>query len=162
VDSRRVAASGLLLLLSAGAALADEGAPDAAAAAQQPVVQQHGEASYYSDKFQGQTTASGDRFSQHKLTAASRTLPLGSRVTVTNEANGRSVDVTVNDRGPYVDGRVIDLSKKAAEKLKMKEDGVAPVTVEARPSSQPTEELKQKLQEKAAQQQDAPEQTAAN
>jgi rare lipoprotein A len=155
---RRVVSLGLpLLLLSAGAALADEALP----AQQEPVVQQRGEASYYSDKFQGQTTASGDRFSQHKLTAASRSLPLGSRVTVTNETNGRSVDVTVNDRGPYVDGRVIDLSKKAAEKLKMKEDGVVPVTVEARPSSQPTEELKQKLEEKAEQQEDLPEQAAA-
>jgi rare lipoprotein A len=159
---RRVVSLGLLLLLSAGAALADEAPPgDASATQQEPVVQQRGEASYYSDKFQGQTTASGDRFSQHKLTAASPSLPLGSRVTVTNETNGRSVNVTVNDRGPYVDGRVIDLSKKAAEKLKMKEDGVVPVTVEARPSSQPTEELKQKLEEKAATQSDAPQQEAA-
>ena len=152
-----------VLLLSAGAALADEAPPpdDAPAAQQEPLVQQRGEASNYSDKFQGQKTATGDRFSQHKLTAASPSLPLGSRVTVTNETNGRSVNVTVNDRGPYVDGRVIDLSKKAAEKLKMKEDGVAPVTVEARPSSQPTEELKQKLEQKAATQSDAPEQEAA-
>jgi peptidoglycan lytic transglycosylase len=149
-------------LLACGAATADE-TPESAATSPQgePVVEQHGDASYYSDKFQGQTTATGERFSQHKMTAASPSLPLGTRVTVTNEANGKSVDVKVNDRGPYVDGRVIDLSKKAAEKLDMKEEGVAPVKVEARPSSQPTEELKQKVKQKAAAQPDAPQQEAA-
>ena len=116
----------------------------------EPVLQQQGEASYYADKFHGRKTATGETFSQNKLTAASRDLPLGTHVTVTNQENGKSVDVKVNDRGPYVDGRVIDLSKKAAEKLDMKDDGVAPVTVEARPSAQPTEELKQAVQEKAA------------
>ena len=125
----------------------------------EPVLQQQGEASYYADKFHGRKTATGETFSQNKLTAASRDLPLGTHVTVTNQENGKSVDVKVNDRGPYVDGRVIDLSKKAAEKLDMKDDGVAPVTVEARPSAQPTEELKQAVQEKAAE--TAPEQESS-
>jgi rare lipoprotein A len=109
----------------------------------EPIAQQRGDASYYSDKFKGQPTATGEKFSQNKLTAASRELPLGTRATVTNEANGKSVNVTINDRGPYVDGRVIDLSKKAATKIGIgKDDGVAPVRVEARPSSQPTANLK--------------------
>jgi rare lipoprotein A len=116
----------------------------------EPILQQQGQASYYADKFHGRKTATGETFSQDKMTAASRDLPLGTRVTVTNQENGKSVDVKVNDRGPYVDGRVIDLSKKAADKLDMKEDGVAPVTIEARPSAQPTERLKQAVQEKAA------------
>ncbi|HEY0526716.1 MAG TPA: septal ring lytic transglycosylase RlpA family protein [Stellaceae bacterium] len=115
----------------------------------EPVLQQQGGASYYADKFHGRKTATGETFSQNKMTAASRDLPLGTHVTVTNQENGKSVDVKVNDRGPYADGRVIDLSKKAAEKLDMKHDGVAPVTVEARPSAQPTEELKQAVEEKA-------------
>ena len=71
---------------------------------------------------------------------------LGTRVTVTNQQNGKSVDVKINDRGPYVDGRVIDLSKKAASKIGIKEQGIAPVKVEARPSSQPTEDLKAAVQ----------------
>ncbi|WP_247878929.1 septal ring lytic transglycosylase RlpA family protein [Azospirillum brasilense] len=86
---------------------------------------------------------------QNKPTAASRELPLGSKVTVTNQDNGKSVDVIVNDRGPYVDGRVIDLSKKAAKQLDMIEDGVAPVRVEAKPSEQPTEAVKEKVEAKA-------------
>jgi rare lipoprotein A len=119
------------------------------AADDEPVLQQQGDASYYADSFHGKKTATGETFSQNKMTAASRDLPLGTHVTVTNQENGKSVDVKVNDRGPYVDGRVIDLSKKAAEKLDMKHEGVAPVTVEARPSAQPTEELKQAVEEKA-------------
>jgi rare lipoprotein A len=109
----------------------------------EPLAQQRGDASYYSDKFTGQPTATGETFSQDKLTAASRELPLGTRATVTNEQNGKSVDVKINDRGPYVNGRVIDLSKKAASKIGIKEQGIAPVKVEARPSSQPTEDLKE-------------------
>ena len=96
-----------------------------------------GKASYYADYFHGRRTASGERFSQHKLTAASRTLPLGSRVLVTNADNGRSVEVVINDRGPYVKGRVIDLSKRAARQLGMIEDGVVNVRVEARAEPQP-------------------------
>jgi rare lipoprotein A (peptidoglycan hydrolase) len=93
-----------------------------------------GKASIYHDHFQGRKTATGDTFSQNKLTAASRDLPLGSKATVTNRKNGKSVEVEVNDRGPYVDGRVIDLSKTAAERIGVTaSQGVAPVVVEAKP-----------------------------
>ncbi len=115
----------------------------------EPVIVHEGEASFYGGSFHGKKTASGERFDQNKPTAASRELPLGSKVTVTNQDNGKSVDVIVNDRGPYVDGRVIDLSKKAAKQLDMIEDGVAPVRVEAKPSEQPTEAVKEKVEAKA-------------
>ena len=92
-----------------------------------------GKASVYHDHFQGRKTATGEIFSQHKLTAASRDLPLGSKATVTNRENGKSVDVEVNDRGPYVDGRVIDLSKTAAKQIGVDKQGVVPVIVEAKP-----------------------------
>jgi rare lipoprotein A (peptidoglycan hydrolase) len=89
------------------------------------------------------------RFTQTKLTAASLDLPLGTTVTVTNQENGKSVDVEVNDRGPYVDGRVIDLSKMAAKRIGIIRQGVAPVTIEAKPSRQATKELKDAVLEKA-------------
>jgi rare lipoprotein A len=94
---------------------------------------QHGAASWYGPRFHGRRTASGERFDQNELTAAHRSLPLGARVTVTNLENGRSVDVAINDRGPYVRGRVIDLSKAAARELGMVRDGVVLVRVEATP-----------------------------
>src|SRR5215469_7698115 len=121
----------------------------------EPLVEQHGIASYYADFFGGRKSASGETFRQDRLTAASRDLPLGTMVTVTNEINGKSVDVKINDRGPYIDGRVIDLSKRAAVRLGMKERGVAPVTVEARPSRQPTEALRHVVSAMAAAQQNA-------
>ena len=86
-----------------------------------------GMASYYGDRFNGRRTASGERFDMHELTAAHRTLEFGTRVLVTNKINGRSVEVTINDRGPYVHGRSIDLSKEAARELGMLGRGVAPV-----------------------------------
>lgn len=92
-------------------------------------VSEQGRASYYADKFQGRTTASGARFSQHKRTAAHRTLPFGTRLTVINKDNGRRVHVRVNDRGPFVENRMIDLSKKAARKLGMLQQGVANVEI---------------------------------
>ncbi len=116
----------------------------------EPVYVHEGKASYYADFFHGRTTASGERFSQNRLTAASRRLPLGSRVTVTNADNGRSVEVVINDRGPYVKGRVIDLSRKAAHELGMIQDGVVDVRVEARPSDQPSRSLRQRLERMAA------------
>lgn len=88
-----------------------------------------GKASYYADKFQGRTTASGAPFNQNSLTAAHRTLPFGTTVKVTNLANGRSVKVTVTDRGPYAGGRILDVSKKAARKLGMVDAGVASVKI---------------------------------
>ncbi|MGR0185001.1 septal ring lytic transglycosylase RlpA family protein [Azospirillum aestuarii] len=116
----------------------------------EPVYVHKGKASYYADFFHGRTTASGERFSQNRLTAASRRLPLGSRVTVTNADNGRSVEVVINDRGPYVKGRVIDLSRKAAGELGMIEDGVVNVRVEARPSDQPNRSLRRRLENMVA------------
>jgi rare lipoprotein A len=115
----------------------------------EPVVVQQGDASYYHDMFQGRETANGETFSQDKLTAASKDLPLGTKVKVTNEENGKSVTVRVNDRGPYVDGRVIDLSKKAADKLDISKDGVAPVEVEAKPSAQPDPDVKEAVRDLA-------------
>jgi len=88
-----------------------------------------GKGSYYADKFQGRKTASGDIFKQEKLTAAHRTLPFGTKVKVTNLANGRSVNVTINDRGPFAPGRIIDVSKKAARKLGMVDAGVASIKI---------------------------------
>ena len=76
-----------------------------------------GTASYYASKFHGRRTASGERFDMAALTAAHRTLPFGSKVRVTNPANGRSVVVRINDRGPFTRGRMIDVSPAAAERL---------------------------------------------
>lgn len=89
-----------------------------------------GEASYYADKFIGRTTASGERYDPEAMTAAHRSLPFGTRVRVTRLSNGRSVVVRINDRGPFVRGRIIDVSHAAARKLDMMREGVVPVTVE--------------------------------
>jgi rare lipoprotein A len=89
-----------------------------------------GQASYYGARHHGNKTASGERFDQNALTAAHRSLPFGSRVQVTNLRNDKSVVVRINDRGPYTKKRIIDLSQKAAERLDMLRDGVAPVRVE--------------------------------
>lgn len=86
-------------------------------------------ASWYGPGFQGHPTSSGERFNENGLTAASKTLALGSRVRVINPANGRSVEVRINDRGPFVRGRSLDLSKRAAQRLGMAGSGVAPVVV---------------------------------
>jgi rare lipoprotein A len=92
--------------------------------------QNQGLASYYADKYQGRKTANGEIFDTAKLTAAHKTLPFGTRVRVTNLDNGRSVDVRINDRGPYVAGRVIDLSPAAARKLDMLRAGVVRVKLD--------------------------------
>ena len=89
-----------------------------------------GLASYYADKFHGRSTASGERFDNGRLTAAHRTLPFGTKVRVTNLENGRSVTVRVNDRGPFVKGRIIDLSLAAARRIYMVRAGVVRVRVE--------------------------------
>lgn len=85
-----------------------------------------GKASYY---WEPQALASGGRFNPNALTAAHKTLPFGTKVRVTNMHNGQSVVVTINDRGPYVAGRVIDLSKAAAHAISMQGAGVVPVKV---------------------------------
>ncbi|MDT4847406.1 rlpA: rare lipoprotein A [compost metagenome] len=89
-----------------------------------------GKASYYGARHHGKKTASGERFDQHALTAAHRSLPFGSRVLVTNLRNDKSVVVRINDRGPFVRGRIIDLSHKAAAQIDMLRAGVVPVRVE--------------------------------
>jgi rare lipoprotein A len=93
-------------------------------------LKERGTASWYGEQFHGRLTASGKVYDQHKLTAAHRMLPLGSRVRVMNALNGRQVEVLINDRGPYIDGRIIDLSHGAAEQLDMIETGTSPVTIE--------------------------------
>lgn len=85
-----------------------------------------GKASYY---WQPQRVASGGWFNPNAMTAAHKTLPFGTKVRVTNVRNGKSVVVTINDRGPYVKGRVIDLSRAAAQSISMTGAGVAPVSI---------------------------------
>lgn len=92
-----------------------------------PKITETGKASYYADKFNGRRTASGEIFRNRKKTAAHKTLPFGTQVKVTNLRNGRSVKVRINDRGPFVAGRTIDLSKKAARKIGMVQEGVGNV-----------------------------------
>jgi len=90
---------------------------------------QIGEASWYGPRFHGQLTSNGEVYNQHGFTAAHPTLPEGSRVKVTNLDNGKSVMVRVTDRGPFVDGRIIDVSHRAAKALGMIEEGTAKVQV---------------------------------
>lgn len=107
-----------------------EGA-ERAAAQRGPAFAQLGTASWYGPRFHGRKTANGEIFNQNKLTAAHRTLPLGTEVEVTNVKNGKSVEVRINDRGPYVRGRIIDLSRAAAIRLGIREQGLATVRIEA-------------------------------
>jgi 3D (Asp-Asp-Asp) domain-containing protein len=93
-------------------------------------LKERGSASWYGEAFHGRLTASGKVYDQHQLTAAHRVLALGSRVRVMNAMNGRQVEVLINDRGPYIDGRIIDLSYAAAEKLDMIDIGTSPVIIE--------------------------------
>ena len=97
--------------------------------AEQPGYDETGTASWYGDQFNGRPTATGERFDMHALTAAHKTLPLPGLVEVTNLTNGRRIVVRVNDRGPFVDGRIIDLSRGSAEALGMLQAGVADVRV---------------------------------
>ena len=90
---------------------------------------QVGMASWYGDQFNGRPTATGERFDMHAMTAAHKTLPLPSMVEVTNMANGRTAVLRVNDRGPFVDDRIIDLSRGAAEDLGLLSRGVGEVRV---------------------------------
>lgn len=89
-----------------------------------------GTASWYGPGFHGRITASGEVFDQNALTAAHPTLPLGTKVRVTNLDNGRRVTLVVNDRGPFVENRVIDLSRAAADRLGILSDGLGRVSIE--------------------------------
>ena len=91
---------------------------------------QVGVASYYGKKFHGRKTANGEVFNMYKLAAAHRVLPLGTQVKVTNLKNGRWVEVKVNDRGPFIEGRILDVSFAAALELEMVEQGTAKVMIE--------------------------------
>jgi rare lipoprotein A len=85
----------------------------------------NGVASYYADKFVGRSTASGETYHHHKYTCAHKTLPFGTKLIVTNPANNKTVEVVVNDRGPFVNTRVLDLSKAAALELGIVQKGIA-------------------------------------
>jgi rare lipoprotein A len=135
------------LVLAAPARPAAEAQPEAAAAAFQPAPRKpsnlkacrparpaydrRGTASWYGPALHGETTASGEPFDMDALTAAHRTLPFGTRVKVTNLKNGRAVVLTVNDRGPFAAGRLIDVSRRAARDLGFLEHDLTKVRVEA-------------------------------
>ncbi|RCV90088.1 septal ring lytic transglycosylase RlpA family protein [Billgrantia montanilacus] len=118
-----------LILTGAAISLAGLLLIGTAAAHETPELIDKGIASFYSDRFQGQTTASGEPFDQQALTAAHPSLPFGTEVIVTRPDNGREVTVLINDRGPFVRGRIIDLSKRAARELGMINRGTVPVLV---------------------------------
>lgn len=105
------------------------------ASARKPDYEAVGLASYYGSKFQGRRTASGERYDMHDLTAAHPVLEFGSRVEVTNLKNGRKVRVRINDRGPFKNGRIIDLSYAAAKKIGMLTRGVVRVRIRMANSS---------------------------
>lgn len=92
-------------------------------------VVESGTASWYGEAFQGKRTAGGEYFDMNKLTAAHKTFPFGTVVEVTNLGNGRTVQIRINDRGPYVNERIIDVSKRAAIELGMLETGLAQVSL---------------------------------
>lgn len=128
----------LLLLTAAAIAVGCSSAPRREREVREPepggevVRVLRGKAVFYGDKWHGRRTASGERFNQRAMTAAHRSLPLGTRVRVTNLANGKSVVVRINDRGPFGRdrSRIIDLSKAAARRLEFIDDGVTRVKVE--------------------------------
>ena len=104
---------------------------DGAAASSQPSAITHiGAASWYGPGFSGKKTASGELYDESKFTAAHKTIALGHKARVTHLGNGKSVEVVINDRGPYVKGRMIDLSQAAAKALGIIDNGIAKVQVE--------------------------------
>lgn len=112
----------------ARAVAADEAPPEAASDVQSELPE--GEASYYGDELAGRPTASGERFDPARMTAAHRTLPMGTRLRVTNVRNGESVIVRVNDRGPFSGNRALDLSYAAARQIGMIRTGTSRVRIE--------------------------------
>ncbi len=108
--------------------------------AQQPGYDEVGIASWYGLKFHGRPTANGETYDLNVLTAALKTLPLPSRVLVNYLANGRSLVLTVNDRGPFVDGRIIDVTRRAAQLLEFRNAGIARVRVRLLGAAQPAPE----------------------
>jgi len=122
-------ASALAALLLAGALGGGCAGPRQAGGP--PNWREEGLASWYGADFHGRRTANGERYNMYAMTAAHKTLPLGTSVTVTHRETGRRIRVRVNDRGPFVPGRIIDLSFAAARALGSAQEGVAPVRVEA-------------------------------
>ena len=142
----------MLLLLVGGCALRQETPPPPPVAPQAkeevpkpegPKVEQVGNASWYGPAQDGKETASGETFDQNALTAAHPTLPLGTIAVVTNLETGKSVEVTINDRGPYAKGRKIDLSRAAAQRIGMTKKGVTRVKIVATPRRKPAKHLAQ-------------------
>jgi len=118
-----IAVSGLVMSLLAGCATTPESFFEGET--------ERGLASWYGSEQQGHLTADGERFDLHELTAAHRHFPFGTIVRVTNQSNGLSVDVRINDRGPWGDDdRIIDVSSAAADVLQMKQAGTVPVEIE--------------------------------
>lgn len=130
----------LFLLLSCCIGLTHAASPSAEGKSETPAAQakkpvdrsgkpRKGKASYYGKQFHGKKMADGTPMDPNSNAAASKTLPLGTKAEVTNLETGKSEVVEIRDRGPYVDGRIVDVTPKTAEKLEMKKDGVAPVEV---------------------------------
>ncbi|HVV85273.1 MAG TPA: septal ring lytic transglycosylase RlpA family protein [Kofleriaceae bacterium] len=128
--ARVVASLALLALPALGCVGTGARAPARGGSSRAAPLHQVGKASWYGGKLAGRRTASGERFDEHAMSAAHRTLPFGTLVRVTNRANGRSVVVRINDRGPYGGGLIIDVSRAAAEKLDMVRAGVVPCEVD--------------------------------
>jgi rare lipoprotein A len=103
-----------------------------------PSYTEEGIASYYAEEFNGRKTSNGETYDMHRLTAAHRTLPFKTLVRVTNTNSGRSVVVRINDRGPFKDNRIIDVSLAAAKAIEMIGTGTAPVRLELAPDSTET------------------------
>ena len=109
--------------------------PAASAPSLQPLtVTLTGRASWYGEAHHGRLTASGERYDMHALTAAHRSLPFGTRLRVVNLANDRTVEVRVNDRGPVISGRILDLSYEAARALGALQAGIIPVRITVLPA----------------------------
>jgi rare lipoprotein A len=131
--SRRLASLSLVGLVLTGCASGRGRVPGESVPAQQEQAGDdeiaRGQASWYGGKFHGRRTASGERFDMNALTAAHPSLPFGTRVRVRNPRNGREVLVRINDRGPFTGGRIIDLSRAAAEAIGLIQAGVGPVVL---------------------------------
>lgn len=119
-----------VLLATAGCATTGGGPGASLPGAAEDDRMQVGIASVYANSLQGRRTASGEPYDRHRLTAAHRALPFGTRLKVTNLSNDRSVIVVVNDRGPFRRGRIVDLSRRAARKIDLGSEGLAQVRLE--------------------------------
>ncbi|MEO6462411.1 MAG: septal ring lytic transglycosylase RlpA family protein [Candidatus Eisenbacteria bacterium] len=124
--SRPVLISVWLLLMAACSGCSHGPRPDAVV----PGSAQSGVASYYGSKFEGRRTANGERYRGGEFSAAHKSLPFGTRIRVTHLRSGRTVECRVNDRGPFKKGRIVDLSRRAAEALGIVSDGLAKVRLE--------------------------------